>query len=275
MTRIPLLVAVYDRDGRIGALLPSDFPSLLAHFASVTVVCRTDTLPRTVETLRDYGAEVVVDNTLTINPRPYMLRFAHARAAWTHVHMGDFDSALHWARDYPNELDAANAAIAAHDFTLLGRTARAIATLPDVQRATEHLINAMFAATTGGFDAWRVPFVHPPDGALMDICAGAWGFSRRGLDALIARAQTTDIGFHAEWPLLARDTVGLRCAYLPCDGMEYETADRYTDEIAAAGGPKAWHAAQNRDAARWRFRLAYVNQVADFLARHQSDATRG
>ncbi len=260
---IPLLAAIYDPEGRIGALLPVELPLLMPHFSTVTVVCRPDTLPATVAMLRTGGVHVVVDDALTINPRPYMLRYAAARPDWHHVHMGDFDSALHWARYHPDELDRANATIAAHDFVLLGRTARAIGTLPDAQRETEHVINAMFASTTGGVEAWRIG---EPDGAIADICAGAWGFSHAALRALAPRIAATDIAFHAEWPLLARDTAGLHCAYLPTDGMEYETADRYTDAIAAAGGAEAWHAAQSTDARQWQFRLRYVSEVAEWLA---------
>ena len=166
-----------------------------------------------------------------------------AHPEWAHVHLCDFDSALHWARCWPDELDAVNQRIAEHDFLLLGRTARAMASLPEAQRETERLINLLFARTTGGLDPWRL--LNEPD-ALIDICTGAWGFSQRGIAALRARARITDIGFHAEWPLVARDTPGLRCGYLPCEGLEYETADRYGDQIAAAGGIDAWHARAER-----------------------------
>ncbi len=104
----------------------------------------------------------------------------------------------------------------------------------------------------------------------MDICTGAWGFSQRGIAALHERAGITDIGFHAEWPLIIRDTPGLRAAYLACEGLEYETADRYQDAIASAGGVDAWHARQNADIHHWQQRLRYITQVADAIARHHT-----
>jgi hypothetical protein len=107
------------------------------------------------------------------------------------------------------------------------------------------------------------------DETLIDICTGAWGFSRRGIAALRASARVTDIGFHAEWPLIARDTPGIRCGYLPCEGLEYETADRYGDQIAAAGGIDAWHAAQNADMRHWQQRISYITQVAEAIRRWQ------
>lgn len=260
---VVLLAALYDPDGRIGALLPAQLPAVLRHFTHVAVLSRPDIPAETRDRLFAAGVhQLILDPELPANPRPTMLRLA-AREGWAHVHLGDLDSALHWANQYPDELDAANETLCDHDFTVFGRTARAIATLPPAQRSTEAVINEMFAAVTGGLDDW---WVGPNDDAIADICTGAWGFSRRGVEALAARATVTDIGFHAEWPLLARDTPGLRCAYLPTDGMEYETADRYGPEIAAAGGLDAWRAAGGRDLNRWRFRLGYVQQVADFLA---------
>ncbi len=269
---VTLLAALHDPEGRIGALLPGQLPAVLRHFAHVAVICRPDTAIETQNGVRDAGAELIFDPDLPINPRPTMLRLAAARteSAWAYVHLGDLDSALHWANRHPAELDEANATLRDHDFTVFGRTARANATLPPAQRTTEAVINAMFAAVTGGVEHW---WIGPEPHATPDICTGAWGFSRRGLEVLAARATATDIGFHAEWPLLARDTPGLRCAYLPTNGMEYETADRYGPEIAAAGGLDGWIAAGERDVNRWRFRLAYVRQVADFLAAYT--AVRG
>src|SRR5262249_46719824 len=147
-------------------------------------------------------------------------------------------------------LDTVNDQIATYDFLLLGRTERATATLPDFQRETERLINVLFAHTTTGFADWhsangdsgtRLSSVprgrHAGKPAAtgiipMDICPGAWGLSQRAVAALIARARLTDIGFHAEWPLIIRDPPALRAGYLPCEGLEYETADRHGDAIA-------------------------------------------
>lgn len=269
---VVLLAATHDPDGRIGALLPDHLPPLLQRFAHVAVISRPDIAAPTRAALARADVEVILDPDLPPNPRPTMLRLAAARAGWAHLHLGDLDSALHWAHDYPDELREAHAVLRDHDFTLFGRTARAIATLPPAQRTTEAVINAMFAAVSGGLDDW---WVGARADAPVDICTGAWGFSRRGLETLAARARVTDIGFHAEWPLIARDTPGLRCAYLPTEGLEYETADRYGPEIAAAGGEAAWVAAGERDVARWRFRLGYVQQVADYLAGYTNTGRDG
>lgn len=262
MSEVALLGALHDPEGRIAALLPTDLPLLQRHYAKIVAISGMQTLPATVERLRASGVTVISGVDIPLNARPYALGVMAAHPEWSHVHLCDFDSALHWARCWPDELDGVNRTIAQHDFLLLGRTARAMASLPEAQRETERLINLLFARTTGGLDPWRL--VDEP-GALIDICTGAWGFSQRGVAALHARAQITDIGFHAEWPLIARDMPGLHCGYLPCEGLEYETADRYGDQIAAAGGIAAWYAAQNVDIRHWQQRIAYITQVAEAI----------
>ncbi|HEY8293405.1 MAG TPA: hypothetical protein VIG44_12995, partial [Thermomicrobiales bacterium] len=230
MSDVVLLGAVHDPEGRIAALLPDDVPLLQQWYARIFAICGKATPPSTVDALRRSGVTVIGGDDIPINARPYALGLMASHAEWEHVHLCDFDSALHWARAWPDELAAVNTAIAAHDFLLLGRTARAMASLPEAQRETERLINLLFARTTGG-----VGFslresgqgeAYATEETLIDICTGAWGFSRRGIAAIHARSCVTDIGFHAEWPLIARDTPGLRVAYLPCEGLEYETADR-------------------------------------------------
>lgn len=266
MSDVVLLGMVHDPEGRIAALLSHDLPLLRRQYARIFAICGTQTLPATIARLRASGVTVFSGDDIPVNARPYALDVMDAHPEWGHVHLCDFDSALHWARMWPDELAPLNETIARHDFLLLGRTARAMASLPEAQRETERLINLLFARTTGGLDPWRI--VNEPD-TLIDLCAGAWGFSRRGIAALRSRARIADIGFHAEWPLIARETPGLRCAYRACEGLEYETADRYGDQIAAAGGIDAWHARQNADIHRWRQRIGYITQVADAIAAYQ------
>jgi hypothetical protein len=280
MSATVLVGMVHDPDGRYPALLDRDLPPLMERCAALCAICGAGTAPRTVNALRACGVEVVTGEEIPLNARPYALRLIAARPEWRHIHLTDLDHALHWARAWPDELSAVHRKIAAYDFLLLGRTARATATLPDSQRETEHLINVMFAHTASGFEKWHSGAGLSPPGVRqaeahpartpMDICTGAWGLSQRAVAALLARARITDIGFHAEWPLIVRDTPSLHAGYLPCEGLEYETADRYEDAIAAAGGMDAWHAAQHADIARWQYRLAYVVQIADAIAAYRS-----
>lgn len=266
MSDVVLLGIVHDPEGRIAALLTDDLPLLQQHYTRIFAICGAQTPAATVESLRSAGVETISGDDIPVNARPYALGVMDAHPEWAHVHLCDFDSALHWARYWPDELDHVNHLIEEHDFLLLGRTARAMASLPEAQRETERLINLLYVRTAANLTP--LPRIGEPDTPI-DICAGAWGFSRRGIAALYARARITDIGFHAEWPLIARQTPDIRLAYLPCEGLEYETADRYADQIASAGGIDAWHDGQNANILHWQQRISYIAQSADAIAETQ------
>jgi hypothetical protein len=155
MSDVVLLGAVHDPEGRIAALLPSDLPLLQQHYTRIFAICGMQTLPVTGERLRASGVTVIGGDHIPLNARPYALGIMDTHPEWEHVHLCDFDSALHWARCWPDELDQVNQSIAQHDFLLLGRTARAMASLPEAQRETERLINLLYARTTVGIEPLR------------------------------------------------------------------------------------------------------------------------
>ena len=74
----------------------------------------------------------------------------------------------------------------------------------------------------------------------------------------------------AEWPLLLlkppsgtfSGDEGFRLGYRPCEGLEYETADRFSPEIEAAGGYEAWVRQMSSNPNRWAFRLQIANLIA-------------
>ncbi|MGI8690180.1 MAG: hypothetical protein ACR2M3_16510, partial [Thermomicrobiales bacterium] len=108
MSDVVLLGAVHDPEGRIAALLPADLPLLQRHYARIAAICGVATLPSTIEALRRSGV-TVISGDIPINARPYALGVMAAHAEWDHVHLCDFDSALHWARAWPDELACVNA----------------------------------------------------------------------------------------------------------------------------------------------------------------------
>ncbi len=165
----------------------------------------------------------------------------HAAATASHLHFCDWDRVIHWAEFYPDELREVVDAIPHHDLLILGRTARAFATHPRVQRDTEAMINHVFSLAFG---------------QELDVTAASRGFSRRAVDLLLAlEVPEPSSGNDCAWPLYLARVPDLVVGYAATEGLEWETPDRYTDEIAAAGGLDVWMA--NYDAApeRWEFRL--------------------
>lgn len=245
----PVVLAVthHDPDGAMLAQTRRVLPRLRELYSSIVVLISAATEPRTLELLRDNGLRVVIEapehtegiETLGLK-RLELLRLAAAEGA-EHVHMCDWDRALHWAEFYPDELRTIVAAIPRHDLLILGRTARAFATHPRVQRDTEAIVN----------HAFDLAFGQP-----LDITAAARGFSRRAIKALLALdTPEPTVGQDAAWPLYLARLDELVIGYAPTEGLEWETPDRFGDEISAAGGLDVWLAEYDVEPQRWEFRL--------------------
>jgi hypothetical protein len=147
-----------------------------------------------------------------------------------------------------------------YDLLVLGRTTRAWATHPAYQAETEPLFNRVFTLVTG------LPW---------DVGAGSRGFSRPAADLLLAHSQEQTIGIDAEWPLLLLGRDHFRVGHRPCEGLEFETADRFGPEIEAAGSYERWEAQMSADPARWAFRLKVALLIAEAAVRYGRSMNRG
>ena len=115
------------------------------------------------------------------------------------------------------------------------------------------MFNKVFALTTG---------------LQWDVGAGSRGFSRRGAEKLLELSQEPTVGIDAEWPLLLLGQEGYVVGYRACEGLEFETADRFAAEIEAAGSYDAWEAEMSADPARWAFRIRLAALIAEAIVRN-------
>jgi hypothetical protein len=152
----------------------------------------------------------------------------------------DCDRVLHWADRYPEELRQVAGHLSERDFTILGRTERAFRSHPRVQRDTEAIINHVFQVVSG--EGW-------------DVTAGARGLSRRAVEAILEGCLDENLSTDVSWPLFLRSLGGLSLGYLATEGLEFETPDRYGEEIGAAGGRSKWLEQFDSDLSRWVHRL--------------------
>jgi hypothetical protein len=162
----------------------------------------------------------------------------------------DFDRILHWMEFHAEELRAVTQQISAYDFTVLGRTARAFATHPRIQRDTEAVINHVFERISG----WK-----------WDTGAGARGLSRRAAAAIVAGCPDDGISNDVTWPLFLRDQGGFRLGHLETEGLEFETPDRFPDEVARAGGVAQWSEQLDDDPQHWATRLELARIEVDAM----------
>jgi len=221
-------------------------PVLTRIFGGVAIQAAYASQPGTIDRLRAAGALVRQEASPDFNGLPLLGAARRAvlelalQLDTQHILFCDFDRALHWAEYHPDELVRVVAAIAAHDFTVLGRTERAFASHPRIQRDTEALINHVYSLASGS--AW-------------DITGAARGISRRAALAILDGCPDQTIGTDVSWPLFLQRADGFALGYIATEGLEFETADRFGDQIEQAGGLANWIARLDQNPQQWAFRL--------------------
>jgi hypothetical protein len=259
---VALAVTIHQPDERLAKMAEAQLPALATRYASLVAYCSRNTHPTILNLLRDHGVVVHIDQhePTSIDGIGHVRRktvHAGLQAGTSHLQMCDFDRAIHWVAHYPQELDSVIADIPNYDLLVLGRTERAWATHPPYQAETEPLFNRVFALVTGL--AW-------------DVGAGSRGLSRRAAETLLEHSQEPTVGIDAEWPLLLLRQDGFRVGHRACEGLEFETADRFAPEIEAAGGYQAWEAQISADPRQWVFRLQVALRIAEAAVRHGEKA---
>jgi hypothetical protein len=208
--------------------------------------------------MRQHGVDVHLDREESAgiqgigNARRGTL-LAGLEAGTSHLQMCDFDRAIHWVARYPQELADVIRDIPAYDLLVLGRTERAWASHPPFQAETEPLFNHVFALATG---------------LTWDVGAGSRGLSRRAAEMLLRISVEQTVGVDAEWPLLLLDREDFVVGHRECEGLEFETADRFGPEIDAAGSYEAWEAEVSADPGHWVFRLQVALMISEAVLRY-------
>lgn len=254
MSSIALASTLHDPDRRFLKLL-SRQGSRLQRYSCVAIAA-TETTDRTVvEALRTFGASVRI---VPLGAAGSARRTALGAIdnAQSDVMSCDFDRWLHWADRFPDELTALPDRIG-RDFTsawyiCLGRTARAFATHPRVQREAESATNRVLTLATG---------------QLFDATAGAAWLSREGRAIILRDSIEATNATDLEWPALIHRVDPGRLHAFAIEGLEFETATFYEADIAAAGGIQTWITRHYDCPEVWAQRLRLAADSADALVR--------
>lgn len=259
---VALTVTNHDPEGRLNAQAVRVLPLLRALYCHITMVVTPTTPVEALASLRDAGVTVMDGGgAIPIGMahlgqwRRLALDVALREADQaTHLHLCDFDRILHWAEFYPYELQAVLTTLPGHDLTVFGRTPRAFAAHPRVQRDTEAIVNHVFGVASG------LPW---------DVTAASRGLSRRAAEAVVANSQDDTVGTDCSWVLFLRQYGAYTLNYISTEGLEFETLDRYADEIAALGGTAAWLSRLDADPQQWLERLALARLEVESIVRYK------
>ncbi len=255
MTEVALALIHYDPNGALFDQAARVLPQLQHAFADIAVFANAATASQSVEYLRQHGVRVVAEATqVGLNYLGWIRRSAVQLALHgpcPYIFYCDFDRVLHWMEFHPQELTDVAQRLTHADFTVLGRTPRAFATHPRIQRDTEAIINHVFERVSGR--AW-------------DTGAGARGLSRRAAVAIVAGCLDDQISNDVSWPLCLQQRGGFTFGYIETEGLEFETADRFPAEVAQAGGVTQWSEQLDDDPQHWATRLELARiEVAAML----------
>ncbi len=248
-----LAILYHDPEGRLMEPVRRALPLLTEIFGGIAICASPQANRPALDLWQSAGALVQVESR---GESAAMYRLGMARrmavtlalqTGLDHVLYCDGDRIVHWAAHYPDELRQVAADITAYDFTVLGRTPRAFASHPGVQRDTEGIVNTVFRRITG-LD-W-------------DMGSGSRGLSRRGIEALYTYCADDTICVDVTWPLALRRLDGIRFGYRLTEGLEFETGDGYGHQHTE-GDYAQWLDSLDDDPRRWAYRAKIAHLMIE------------
>jgi hypothetical protein len=255
MVKVGLATIYHDPQGRLSDQASRALPVLTGIFAGLAINATVATHPKLLANFTDIA--VVRQAPLPQDGRA-KIGWARKEAIELALQLDcpfimycDGDRILHWAEYHPEELRQVIQQIGGSDFTVLGRTRRAFETHPRTMRDTEAIVNHVFELASG-YD-W-------------DVTAAARGLSRPAIEAIAAGCFDDEFSTDVSWPLFLQRQGGFSFSYMATEGLEYETADRHHQEVAAAGGTEQWLAQLEQNPRAWARRLEMAQiEVAAML----------
>lgn len=256
---VALVSTMHDPEGRMVEATKLLIDRLLEIYEAVVVAPTSHTSHDMFEALKGATVEPLEESDGCIGVgRRYALRMGLTTSA-SHLQYCDFDRILHWIGHYPDELTSTLEQLQRYDYTIIGRTERAFASHPRVQRDTE-------AVTNHAFSLW---FGRP-----VDISAGSCGLSRQAAALLLKKSEAPTNATDAEWPALVWVTRKMTLGFVETEGLEFETPDYFADEIAQAGSLEVWLEERSRPLTAWiartRLTLESLQSVLAVDEKHTS-----
>ncbi len=151
----------------------------------------------------------------------------------------DFDRLIHWISNYPDELLEILNKVMTFELLHIGRTSRAFETHPETQKYTESIINKFGSYLLG---------VNEP----MDLISVCFSFTKSLADMIINSSYSTITGFYGAWPVLLW-ALATDKEYIEVEGQEWETPDRFQEELEVLGYEKWFNEFQS--SVEWDKRL--------------------
>lgn len=229
MSQLPAFITtVHDPERRLLHSLRDSGGALAAYSAAYAFVTE-NTDPYVVEALRTAKVQIDIGPIGVPGMGQRRVLATAVQARHHDIFYCDLDRWLHWNGSYPQELsgvsDRMSLEYAEAWYICLGRSGRALATHPIAQSLPEAVTNRALSIVAR---------------RRLDATAGAAWIRLAGanliLDGSTVNTKATDL----EWPglVMREDRARVQGAFF--EGLEFETADGYSEEIARIGSVEAW-----------------------------------
>jgi hypothetical protein len=223
MSKVELASTFHDPDGRLLPMVDSAGGTLIRLYGGNAAVLATPTSnTKSVARLSELGFTTVVQDEkkdTIANNYKNSLQLGFDSSA-SHIHMIDFDRALHWAHTYPEELEEMIRITPNYPGLLtFARTPRAFETHPNIQKDVEVIINEAASKAAG---------------KKVDIMSGAFSMDAGLADMILKQSKRVDAGLYAEYLMIAIKN-GVKITNIQVEGLEWETPDKFQDEFKRDG----------------------------------------
>jgi len=226
--RPALIATVHDPERRLLPMIEGCGEALAA-YPAVYVFATEHTDPQVLDALRAGGVSIDVGPAGASGVGQRHVLVTAVAAGHEHLFYCDVDRWLHWAGSFPQELSRLAGRIEQDHadawYVCLGRTDRAFRTHPLAQTLPETITNRALSTVAG---------------RRLDATAGAAWIRSAGARLILAGSTVTTKATDLEWPglIIRADRKRVQGAFL--EGLEFETADAWPEEIARLGSVEAW-----------------------------------
>ncbi len=266
MTSVGLFIPLHDPSGELAPIvarvLTSDravnaWRGFRVHLHCLKAIASARTPAATRQAFTELGFTLEEEPPGVSGAPMVQLAWGAARAGcdWLWI---DADRLLHWLLAYPGELGHLPAVFGSADVVSVSRSERAFATHPDCQTLTEGPTNRLLSQLLGI--------------ERLDPFSGAAILSQSAVAAFLASGAPGDGTAYVEL-FLAPARQGCSFHVYSCEGLEWETPDRYEEDIAREGYA-SW-LDHFQDAREWRRRVELQALWLAQLARHHDQMKRG
>lgn len=229
LTQLPALITtVHDPDLRLLPML-EDCGAALTTYQAVYAFVTEPTHPDIFDALDAAGVQIVTGPGGMPGAGQRRVLAEAVEAGHKDMLVCDFDRWLHWVGSYPEELLGLHQQVerdhAGAWFVCLGRSKRAFASHPLAQQWPEAATNQTLSSIAG---------------KPLDATAGASWVRRPGAVHILVGSTVTTKATDLEWPglVLIKDRDRVQGAFV--EGLEFETADAYREEITRCGSLETW-----------------------------------